>query len=619
LEFARAANPGADGDAMVDLLVLLVAEELAAAFGIRMPLHRTEGQGQQLTQERQQEHQQRQQQQQGQAQAQQQPKQRDEQRQQQQERRQGQQEAQQQREQLEQRQGQQQAMQQAGGCQGRRQEQPDPTAGQLAGHLGGLAPETACGEGRGGGGLAGPGGDGMAAPPGVEDPPAAVATAQAGGVGASSIGSRDAATMTAAGEPPGEHARDSNETSDSGTSGTSGNGSGACLSSSWVWELCSTTAAKFSRHLVLRIPHCAFKNNFHVNAFVQRLFDRIAADPARFASFFVRRSADPSEPPTLFIDPAVYTRNRAFRLYLSSKAGKSAVLRATRRHATAHLLSRLGLADPPTAATAATTTTTVGEGSAADDAEDTAAEEGDPPPLQSEGPIGPAAGGAGAGVAWGGAGPRAARDGCASGSGAPACSTAAAAVGGSCVPGASSSGNGVPTCSNSSSTARAPPAAGSVLLPPQLERQVARALFFATLITLVGRVDRLLLSYKEHDDGGNGAAAATGTAAPLTMVTVAAATASALGSGAAASCSGIPRLPLPGGGGPARTHSLGGGAGGAAGSGGGGGGGWGTGAGTGPRGAMAGPGEAFCYGPSPFPQIEAFVESVCCEVRSRGE
>ncbi|GLI64982.1 hypothetical protein VaNZ11_008406, partial [Volvox africanus] len=79
----------------------------------------------------------------------------------------------------------------------------------------------------------------------------------------------------------------------------------------WVWELCSTTAAKFSRHLIIRIPHCAFKDNFHVNAFVRRLFDRIAADPVRFGAFFVRRSADPDDPPALFIDPAVYTRNRA--------------------------------------------------------------------------------------------------------------------------------------------------------------------------------------------------------------------------------------------------------------------------------------------------------------------
>lgn len=54
----------------------------------------------------------------------------------------------------------------------------------------------------------------------------------------------------------------------------------------------------------------ATQDNFHVNAFVRRLFDRIAADPQRFAPFFVRRCADPAAPPTLFIDPAVYTRNR---------------------------------------------------------------------------------------------------------------------------------------------------------------------------------------------------------------------------------------------------------------------------------------------------------------------
>lgn len=42
---------------------------------------------------------------------------------------------------------------------------------------------------------------------------------------------------------------------------------------------------------------------------------RVACAPegllgSRLRRFFLRRSADPSEPPALFIDPAVYTRNR---------------------------------------------------------------------------------------------------------------------------------------------------------------------------------------------------------------------------------------------------------------------------------------------------------------------
>lgn len=38
---------------------------------------------------------------------------------------------------------------------------------------------------------------------------------------------------------------------------------------------------------------------------------------------------DASGSKTLFVDTSVYTRNRAFRMYLSSKAGKDALLLPT--------------------------------------------------------------------------------------------------------------------------------------------------------------------------------------------------------------------------------------------------------------------------------------------------
>lgn len=41
------------------------------------------------------------------------------------------------------------------------------------------------------------------------------------------------------------------------------------------------------------------------------------------------RAQDASGAKTLFVDTGVYTRNRAFRLYLSSKAGKDALLLPT--------------------------------------------------------------------------------------------------------------------------------------------------------------------------------------------------------------------------------------------------------------------------------------------------
>ncbi|KAK9844115.1 hypothetical protein WJX81_004810 [Elliptochloris bilobata] len=191
---------------------------------------------------------------------------------------------------------------------------------------------------------------------------------------------------------------------------------GLALAPEWVVELDSSTPAKFSRHLVVRVPGAAFASNFHVGAFVKSLVDPAAEaspgatalqGPAADASPGVRSQVDPTadasskpaagfEEPcradggalggeglstgagglcggglgdsvltiggcgdrralcgggamelplheqllvakdasgarTLFVDTGVYTRNRAFRLYLSSKAGKDALLLPTER------------------------------------------------------------------------------------------------------------------------------------------------------------------------------------------------------------------------------------------------------------------------------------------------
>lgn len=100
---------------------------------------------------------------------------------------------------------------------------------------------------------------------------------------------------------------------------------------SWVLELDSSSATKFSRHLVLRLSGAALASNAHAGALVRELCRRAAAaratDP-RAAALFVR---DKDGGETMFIDTAVYTRNRAFRLFLSSKAGKNEVLQCTGR------------------------------------------------------------------------------------------------------------------------------------------------------------------------------------------------------------------------------------------------------------------------------------------------
>uniref|UniRef100_A0A162AFI4 DNA-directed primase/polymerase protein n=1 Tax=Daucus carota subsp. sativus TaxID=79200 RepID=A0A162AFI4_DAUCS len=103
----------------------------------------------------------------------------------------------------------------------------------------------------------------------------------------------------------------------------------------WVVELDSSTQEKFSRHLIIRLPHIAFKNNTHAGAFVAEICSRIQKakeSDRRFENLLICKDSSSSDAPSqLFIDTAVYSRNRCFRLPLSSKAGKSSVLLPTGR------------------------------------------------------------------------------------------------------------------------------------------------------------------------------------------------------------------------------------------------------------------------------------------------
>ncbi|CAG9461523.1 unnamed protein product [Pedinophyceae sp. YPF-701] len=130
-----------------------------------------------------------------------------------------------------------------------------------------------------------------------------------------------------------------------------------------IVELDSSTPAKFSRHLVVRCASAAFRNNAHVGAFLQWALsaERAQGGAGDGASAPAGEGAAPASPAnvegpqargapamdaglmvwskggveggvrTSFVDMGVYTRNRAFRLYLSSKFGKQAVLRETGR------------------------------------------------------------------------------------------------------------------------------------------------------------------------------------------------------------------------------------------------------------------------------------------------
>jgi hypothetical protein len=91
-----------------------------------------------------------------------------------------------------------------------------------------------------------------------------------------------------------------------------------------VVELDSSSAAKFSRHLVVRLHDVAFVDNLAAGAFCTALLE----PGGRPLDAFVINKPGGT---TTFYDTSVYSRNRAFRLYLSSKAGKQVCLLPTAR------------------------------------------------------------------------------------------------------------------------------------------------------------------------------------------------------------------------------------------------------------------------------------------------
>lgn len=129
---------------------------------------------------------------------------------------------------------------------------------------------------------------------------------------------------------------------------------------------------------------------------------------------------------------------------------------------------------------------------------------------------------------------------------------------------------------------------GTGLLPPRVEKALARDIFMACLVTGVGRVDRVLTMYEDGNVGGSVAA--------TPLVGLHSEAADKAGAQPAGRCLGLPRLSVLG---AACGKGLGGGG------------------RQGPRllhgGAAAA--AAFHYGASLFPLVDKFIESVCCEVR----
>jgi len=95
-----------------------------------------------------------------------------------------------------------------------------------------------------------------------------------------------------------------------------------------VYELDSSTSEKFSRHVIVRIPGHAFFHNLAMGHFVAQVI------AAAGTELDVLKNPPPSEERVSFVDTAVYTKNRHFRLVYSSKGGKTASLQPTERYAT---------------------------------------------------------------------------------------------------------------------------------------------------------------------------------------------------------------------------------------------------------------------------------------------
>nr|XP_040042200.1 DNA-directed primase/polymerase protein [Gasterosteus aculeatus aculeatus]XP_040042201.1 DNA-directed primase/polymerase protein [Gasterosteus aculeatus aculeatus] len=135
-----------------------------------------------------------------------------------------------------------------------------------------------------------------------------------------------------------------------------------------VLNLDSSTEEKFSRHLIFNLQNAAFKDNIHMGRFVHAILQPVRSAPKSCPDVGMRSEAENSETRTvsegtpaeagemeespqakrrrqeetdldflrvktkdgrdsLFVDLGVYTKNRNFRLYKSSKVGKNAAFK----------------------------------------------------------------------------------------------------------------------------------------------------------------------------------------------------------------------------------------------------------------------------------------------------
>ena len=104
---------------------------------------------------------------------------------------------------------------------------------------------------------------------------------------------------------------------------------GVSVDPEMILDLRSASAGKFSSHLIWDLPGVAFADNVQAGNFVLSMLSRFRAcisdgqDPrsAAMKRLLVKNEQGETE---FFVDQSVYTRNRALRIYLSSKFGSRA-------------------------------------------------------------------------------------------------------------------------------------------------------------------------------------------------------------------------------------------------------------------------------------------------------
>lgn len=112
----------------------------------------------------------------------------------------------------------------------------------------------------------------------------------------------------------------------------------------FIIDLDSTTNSKFSRHLIFNLPNAAFRDNYNVGNFVKYVCKNIKScieqldKDSNYCCDFMKECClsgssimellimDSKGKLLLFCDEGVYTKNRHFRVFKSTKLGRKAPL-----------------------------------------------------------------------------------------------------------------------------------------------------------------------------------------------------------------------------------------------------------------------------------------------------